>query len=950
MCIRDSTWEDHDGQIGSGRVSTDIGITAITKAADGAYHLSAHTQSWSVTIDTKKLDFGGNLRVLDLLVYGDHFDASDIDGSNLPSGITAETLKTIKPSYHQKYTMASFASDSLGCQVVTLSQGGKAVADLLVVTNSDDIAIDHTKTHTYTYSTTVTDPAVYAGNGRKTITNTASLFSASTKLTDAAASSSFNSSMVEKTMLTREAAGNLTQITNVNSIAGSDTAAFDFVHRSVIFRILINKNSLKDATEDLTTVSGEKLGSLTLADTLPAGWEFQNIDSDKKFLIYEADADGNAVGSPLTSTDDFLTMETDYNSLTFAKLTKPYVILLKAGPTETTAEEYFAENDTTTVTNRASLNNDRFSVSDSQKVSISSKLLDKTLDKAKADSHGYLTWTVKYQPYNLAHIAPYMEDVLPAGIDLRTDSRGGLDFSSGNITAKEMTLQQDGSYTEGASVADLSSRFTYEPNTRTLCFVIPDPAKAYKITYVTDVTGSSGSVSNKVSLPDNTSGGNPLSVRQAYSISAQSAAASLKRGGWLQIDKTDQENNPLSDAEFTLFAADHTTSLRTGVTDHEGKLILRAIPTGTYYLRETKAPDNYVLSGKNYEVQVTADTSGKITTAIAGQRGPDSNKVTVVNSKNGSGNEGDHEDHGNTPIFPQEVTGDLRISNALTGTSVENDKQLTYKVTLTDGKLPLAGTYPCLIGSAGTLVKLDSQGTAQISCRASEQILIKNLPSGAWYKVTPVVDTDEGYRLTGQNNAAGMITASRIQEAAFSYTRQIGSLTVTNTVQGKGSDRSKVFDFQIVFTGNQKKTYSYIDSTGGSGLLKSGETIGLCHGQQITILDIPAGIEYSVTEASYKAEGYQTTALGQRGTISADVQSLAAFSNVLKAEASIVPSDPGNIPSGDSSHIKDKDIGKAHADSKTVQTGDSSAMKLYLLLLISTITTLTWIIHRYKRS
>ena len=76
------------------------------------------------------------------------------------------------------------------------------------------------------------------------------------------------------------------------------------------------------------------------------------------------------------------------------------------------------------------------------------------------------------------------------------------------------------------------------------------------------------------------------------------------------------------------------------------------------------------------------------------------------------------------------------------------------------------------IGSAGTLVKLDSQGTAQISCRASEQILIKNLPSGAWYKVTPVVDTDEGYRLTGQNNAAGMITASRIQEAAFSYTRQ----------------------------------------------------------------------------------------------------------------------------------------------------------------------------------
>ena len=117
---------------------------------------------------------------------------------------SAETLKTIKPSYHQKYTMASFASDSLGCQVVTLSQGGKAVADLLVVTNSDDIAIDHTKTHTYTYSTTVTDPAVYAGNGRKTITNTASLFSASTKLTDAAASSSFNSSMVEKTMLTRD--------------------------------------------------------------------------------------------------------------------------------------------------------------------------------------------------------------------------------------------------------------------------------------------------------------------------------------------------------------------------------------------------------------------------------------------------------------------------------------------------------------------------------------------------------------------------------------------------------------------------------------------------------------------------------------------------------------------------------------------------------------------------
>lgn len=98
----------------------------------------------------------------------------------------------------------------------------------------------------------------------------------------------------------------------------------------------------------------------------------------------------------------------------------------------------------------------------------------------------------------------------------------------------------------------------------------------------------------------------------------------------------------LTGAEFTLYKEDKETVLFGPVqVDENGDLKIENIPQGTYYLKETKAPEGYILDTEYYKVTVE-NVSGKIVVKIYSEKNPNGVVVNeaypfIVENSNKSG-------------------------------------------------------------------------------------------------------------------------------------------------------------------------------------------------------------------------------------------------------------------------------------------------------------------------
>ncbi len=817
--------------ISTGNVPVTVGYNAIEKKGE-IVDISKQLIKWTVNVDVKEQVIP-DLKVYDLLVYGNSITLSTVTG--LPEGLNQDNLT---PQFGQKYASNFSGSTNLVEKVIGIYQGSTRVADLIEVTG-----FLTNSANSFSFDSQVVDPNIFAGNKESDVLNTANLFSKITRLNTATGTVKYLNRMLDKRFLDRDVMSN--PILGVNTSTIDKSKGFNYIEKTAVFRLSINADGID--LPNLMNANGEKLGTVTVTDTLPEGWEFVEIIPGQNYLIFEGNLSNNIVDAIDKTPDivDGLTYSISGRIATFnfTELNKPYVILIKAKVTDELAEVYFSSNQKTTEINTVNLKTEKWipGVNESQEIEISSTILNKDTKKPR---EGELLWTVNYQPYNTNQIVDRIEDILPIGIDLRINSSGTL-LIAGNITMHEMSLNADGSYTLGSEVPlILGSNINYDNSTRTLSFKIVNSSKAYKITYKTDITGEPGTVTNFVKLIGND---NQIEdVGTPYEIIEADGSASLLRNGWLSIKKTNGVGNDLANAQFTLFASDNKTVIKTGQTGANGILTFRVIPDGDYILRETTVPNGYSAKIVDYSVKVRT-VDGVVTTSIGGN-------TNLLNVQN----------------FLVGTVGNLVIEKTVTGDGADTERKFDFTLNLTGA----SGEYNYV--GKGVSDGIISSGDT-ISLAHGQSITVLGIPLNATYSVVEKDYTIDGYSVDNQK-IDGTIIVDSTQFASFINTYDVGNLAITKTVKGTNLESDKIFDFVVAFEG-ASGSYRFIKSGSIEGTITSGDVVSLAHGQTITIIGLPKGATYNVAELDYSKEGYTTISASDSGTIEVGKTQIASFIN-----------------------------------------------------------------------
>lgn len=147
----------------------------------------------------------------------------------------------------------------------------------------------------------------------------------------------------------------------------------------------------------------------------------------------------------------------------------------------------------------------------------------------------------------------------------------------------------------------------------------------------------------------------------------------------------------------------------------------------------------------------------------------------------------------------------------------------------------------------------------------------EDLPEYAEKKKIVYTVTEEevkGYttEISGSAETGIVITNSHAVE-------KTGNLTIKKTVKGTEDEKQLYFTFTVLFDceGSFEYTGDY------SGWISSGETISLKHGESITVIGLPSGVSYSVTEA--ESEGFKVQMKDENGVIIENRTVTASFTN-----------------------------------------------------------------------
>lgn len=358
-----------------------------------------------------------------------------------------------------------------------------------------------------------------------------------------------------------------------------------------------------------------------------------------------------------------------------------------------------------------------------------------------------------------------------------------------------------------------------------------------------------------------------------------SFSATLTYADW--IDLTQTNNLPTVDGKtpknMTVDAKNHTVMLSLSIPVTEaarvGSLTVENILKGTRYaVREVfDAQDGYYLTVSTQNGRVNgSEVTGTIADALTGD-------AVFTNTRN---------------------VGALEITKKLEGTgyndrvAVSNAVRTSFGFTVRlwreDGVRLTGDNRPTLNGKALTLETRTENGftydeahvtvdMADGAAATGEErgVTIGNILADTHYTV---IEDENGYQTEGyvvrQGEQGGVMTDAG-DTLRFVNTRDTGSLEIVKKLDGRTAEFGREFEFTVTLSRNDNIALA------GTYLTQSGRTVAfednaaggvtarvrVAGGGSLTILGIPSGTSYTVSEADYTADRYTTTSTGAVGVV-----------------------------------------------------------------------------------
>lgn len=358
-----------------------------------------------------------------------------------------------------------------------------------------------------------------------------------------------------------------------------------------------------------------------------------------------------------------------------------------------------------------------------------------------------------------------------------------------------------------------------------------------------------------------------------------SFSATLTYADW--IDLTQTNNLPTVDGKtpknMTVDAKNHTVTLSLSIPVTEaarvGSLNVENILKGTRYaVREVfDAQDGYYLTASTQNGRVNgSEVTGTIADALTGD-------AVFTNTRN---------------------VGALEITKKLEGTgyndrvAVSNAVRTSFGFTVRlwreDGVRLTGDNRPTLNGKALTLETRTENGFTYDEAHVTVDMADGAAATGEERGVTignilvdthyTVIEDENGYQTEGyvvrQGEQGGVMTDAG-DTLRFVNTRDTGSLEIVKNLDGGTAEFGREFEFTVTLSRNDNIALA------GTYLTQSGRTVAfednaaggvtarvrVAGGGSLTILGIPSGTSYTVSEADYTADRYTTTSTGAVGVV-----------------------------------------------------------------------------------
>ena len=252
--------------------------------------------------------------------------------------------------------------------------------------------------------------------------------------------------------------------------------------------------------------------------------------------------------------------------------------------------------------------------------------------------------------------------------------------------------------------------------------------------------------------------------------------------------------------------------------------------------------------------------------------------------------------------------GTLKVMNIVSGSSVDEEKEYTYTITLSDTTI--------------TSEEADDygdvrfrNGVGRFSIEGSGTVTIEDIPNGVTYTIVQDDYSASGY-VTTKTNDTGTFIGDKTLSAKFTNVRDgVGSLVVTNTITD--GDKNKKCEFTLA-VGDDDIYGTYGDVSFRKGIA----TFTLASGESVTVEKLPAGLTYTVVEKDYTSENYNTTSTGEAGKIVAGETLTAAFETIYDKSK-----DDGGKGDDDQDDDSKSDDDSSKSDDDSSKTDDNTPQK-----------------------